>query len=76
MIGHSSDITGAHDLISENRADQPVPICVDPEPFDQVVAGAGLYEADLGVFKIPDAVDDGIHRPVSSQDDETAFLSA
>ena len=76
MIGHSSDITGAHDFISENRADQLILICVNPETFDQVVAGTGLYETNLGVLKIPDTVDDGIHCPVSSEDDKTAVLSA
>ena len=76
MISHSSDITGAHDFISENRTDQLILICANTEPFDQVVAGAGLYETDLGMFEIPDPVDNSIHCAVTSEDDQTAVLSA
>ena len=36
---------------------------------------SGLDEADFGILKIADPVDDGVHCPVSSQNDQAALLA-
>ena len=75
VIGNPAYVADADGLSPENGVHEFFPVLFNSQPFDQIVARTCLYETDFCVFKILNAVNDGVHRTVSAKNDKAAFFA-